>query len=190
MILNNTGYFASQPMPAYTASALKAELNDKGWRLTPQRETILHVFQNLPQGNHLSAEDLHYQLKTSGHAISLSTIYRTVKLMSRMGILRELELAEGHKHYELNTVSPHHHHHMVCVQCNRTTEFDNDSILKQCLKQIEKSGLQLIDCQLTIYTICPEALRRGYPGLPENWMCNNAIAQSQPPVQISPGLSQ
>ena len=45
-------------MVSYTASALKAELNERGWRLTPQREIILKTFQNLPEGNHLSAEDL------------------------------------------------------------------------------------------------------------------------------------
>lgn len=82
-------------MSMYTAASLKAELNDRGWRLTPQRETILQVFQNLPEGNHLSAEDLCSVLEEQGSPISLSTIYRTVKLMARMGILRELELAEG-----------------------------------------------------------------------------------------------
>ena len=86
----------------YTITSLKAELNEKGWRLTPQRETILQVFQNLPKGNHLSAEDLYNLLQGEGEMISLSTIYRTLKLMARMGILRELELAEGHKHYEVN----------------------------------------------------------------------------------------
>jgi len=39
-------------MANYTAASLKAELNSKGWRMTPQREKILHVFQNLPKGNH------------------------------------------------------------------------------------------------------------------------------------------
>ncbi|HEY9656678.1 MAG TPA: transcriptional repressor, partial [Crinalium sp.] len=43
----------------YTVTSLKAELNEKGWRLTPQRETLLQVFQNLSKGNHLSAEDLY-----------------------------------------------------------------------------------------------------------------------------------
>ena len=81
----------------YTANSLKSELNSRGWRLTPQREKILHVFQNLPEGNHLSAEELYELLENRKEGISLSTIYRSVKLMSRMGILRELELAEGHK---------------------------------------------------------------------------------------------
>jgi Fur family transcriptional regulator, ferric uptake regulator len=164
---------------AITPVSFKAELNDKGWRMTPQRETILQIFQSLPQGEHLSVEDLHELLVDRGMDISLSTIYRTVKLMARMGILRELELAEGHKHYEINAASSHHHHHMVCVQCSRTMEFENDSILKQSVKQVEKSGLQLIDCQLTIYTICPEAIRMGYPALPsETWMCPRAIADT------------
>ncbi len=164
-------------MPPYTASSLKSELNSRGWRLTPQRETILHVFQNLPRGDHLSAEELHDVLQQRGEPISLSTIYRSVKLMARMGILRELELAEGHKHYELNQPFPNHHHHLVCIQCNRTMEFKNDSILKQGMKQVEKAGFQLIDCQLTIHTICPEALRMGWPSaLPSNWSCSRAIA--------------
>jgi Fur family ferric uptake transcriptional regulator len=163
----------------YTSSSLKAELNSRGWRLTPQRETILHVFQNLPRGHHLSAEELFHLLQKRGEEISLSTIYRSVKLMTRMGILRELELAEGHKHYELNRPHPHHHHHIVCIQCNRTIEFNNDSILKQSLKQAEKEGLQLIDCQLTIMTICPEAIRMGWPSaLPSNWVCTRAISES------------
>jgi Fur family ferric uptake transcriptional regulator len=161
----------------YTPNAFKAELNEKGWRMTPQRETILHVFQNLPNGNHLSAEDLFKVLQNRGEKISLSTIYRTLKLMARMGILRELELAEGHKHYELNQPYPHHHHHLVCVQCNKTIEFKNDSILKIGLKQAERSGLHLLDCQLTIHTICHEALRMGWPSLvSSNWSCPRAIA--------------
>lgn len=164
-------------MALYTASSFKSELNDKGWRMTPQRETILHVFQNLPKGNHLSAEDLYTLLKNRGENISLSTIYRTLKLMARMSLLRELELAEGHKHYEINQPYPHHHHHLVCVQCNRTIEFNNDSILKIGMKQAEKSGLHLLDCQLTIHTVCHEALRMGWPSLvSSNWSCPRSIA--------------
>lgn len=165
---------------AYDSSALKAELNARGWRLTPQREKILQIFHDLPKGNHLSAEELHELLEKQQKGISLSTIYRSVKLMSRMGILRELELAEGHKHYELHQPHPHHHHHIVCVQCNKTIEFKNDSILKHSLKQCEREAMQLIDCQLTVTTICPEALRMGWPStLPSNWVCSRSVAESK-----------
>ncbi|MFB2876034.1 Fur family transcriptional regulator [Floridanema aerugineum] len=150
-------------MPVYTASSLKAELNERGWRLTPQRETILHLFQELPRGDHLSAEDLYHRLESKGEPISLSTIYRSLKLMARMGILRELELGEGHKHYELNQPYPHHHDHLICVRCNKTVEFKNDAILKIGTKTAEKEGYQLLDCQLTIHAICPACQRALLP---------------------------
>lgn len=151
-------------MTAYTATSLKAELNDRGWRLTPQRETILTVFQNLAKGNHLSAEDLHSLLEDEKDPISLSTIYRTVKLMARLGILRELELGEGHKHYELNQPYPYHHHHLICVKCNRTIEFKSDSVLKVGSKTAQKEGFHLLDCQLSIHAICPPCQRSLLPG--------------------------
>jgi Fur family transcriptional regulator, ferric uptake regulator len=143
----------------YTADSLRAELHEKGWRLTPQREIILQVFQELESGKHLSAEDLQEFLAGEGHNISLSTIYRTVKMMARMGILRELELAEGHKHYEINQPSPHHHHHLICVSCNNTIEFRNDSILKIGDKTAKKEGYHLLDCQMSIHAICPACQR-------------------------------
>jgi Fur family transcriptional regulator, ferric uptake regulator len=150
-------------MYSYTAKSLKAELNGRGWRLTPQRETILNAFQELPEGRHLSAEELHDLLEQQKQGISLSTIYRTLKLMARMGILRELELAEGHKHYELNQPYPHHHHHLICVRCNKTIEFKNDSVLKMGIKQADKEGYQVLDCQLTIHAVCPTCQRSLMP---------------------------
>ena len=143
----------------YTSSSLKAEFHDRGWRLTPQRETILNVFQDLEKGKHLSAEDLYDCLKEQGEPIALATIYRTVKLMAHMGILRELEFTEGHKHYELNQPHPHHHHHLICVQCNKNIEFKSDSILKIGSKTAKKSGFHLLDCQLSIHAICPQCQR-------------------------------
>ena len=148
---------------AYTIAALKAELNERGWRMTPQREIILEKFQNLPRGEHLSAEDLCEVLKDEGEQVSLSTIYRNLKLMARMGILRELELAEGQKRYEINQPSPHHHHHLICVRCNKTIEFKNDSVLKVGARTAQKSGYHLLDCQLTIHAVCPTCQRSLLP---------------------------
>ncbi|MEO1621565.1 MAG: transcriptional repressor [Cyanobacteria bacterium J06632_3] len=146
-------------MVSYTPIALKTELNERGWRMTPQRETILQTFQNLEEGHHLSADDLYDLLKEDGSGIGLSTVYRNLKMMSRMGILRELELSEGQKRYELNQPAPHHHHHMICVRCNKTIEFKNDSVLKAGAQIASKSGYQLLDCQLAVHAICPSCQR-------------------------------
>lgn len=159
----NALLIASGGIQMYSSTSLKAELNERGWRLTPQRKIILRFFQDLPSGHHLSAEEACELLNQQGHSISLSTIYRNLKLMARMGILRELELSEGYKSYELNRPYPHHHHHLVCVRCGKTTEFKNDSILKTGVKTSEREGFHLLDCQLTIQAICPACQRSPMP---------------------------
>ena len=143
-------------MSIYSDDSLKTKLNDRGYRLTPQRKKILNLFQTLPQGKHLGAEDIHTCLKQQQERISLSTVYRTLHLMVYMGLLRELELAKGHKYYELNRPCPEHHHHLVCVLCNRTIEFKDQSITRIGSKQAESEGYRLLDCQLTLYVTCPD----------------------------------
>ncbi|NER34961.1 MAG: transcriptional repressor [Oscillatoria sp. SIO1A7] len=168
-------------MVSYTKDSLRANLNAKGQRLTPQRQEILDIFQNLADGNHLSAEEVYEKLRGKRKRISLSTVYRNLKLMAGMGILRELALAEGHKTYELNQPDQgDRHHHLVCLQCNRTIEFKNDLISKASLKQAKKSGYEILDSQLTIQAICPEALRQGWPMLPDDWLCLRAASDSEP----------
>ncbi|WP_008319157.1 Fur family transcriptional regulator [Leptolyngbya sp. PCC 6406] len=142
-------------MASYPNADLRAELNAHGYRLTPQRQKILDIFCTLPQGRHLSAEDLHSALTQTGERIGLSTVYRTIHLMVYMGMLRELELAEGHKHYELNRPLRDHHHHLVCVYCNQTLEFSEDQVDQVGEKQAKSVGYYILDCQLTLYGICP-----------------------------------
>lgn len=167
-------------MAFYTEAGIKAVLKDRGLRLTPQRERILRIFQTLPQGQHLNAEELHQLLRRqeelegdpARRQIGLATVYRTVKLMALLGILRELELAEGHKHYELNQPSPQHHHHLVCVNCHKTIEFTNEVVLQICRKQAQSAQFDMLDCQMTIHAICPEAVAQGWPSvLPADWEC-------------------
>ena len=108
---------------------------------------------SLPQGEHLSAEELHETLVRDGNRISLSTVYRTLHLMVSIGLVRELELAEGHKHYELSRPS-RDHHHLVCLSCNQTIEFSENSITELGEKTAKNAGYQVLDCQLTLYGIC------------------------------------
>jgi len=154
--------------------SLKTKFNAQGYRLTPQRQLIFDIFLTLPTSHHLSAESLRLLLLERGLAMSLSTIYRILKIMTKMGIIREVELAQSQKYYELNTISTHHHH-IVCVQCHQIIEFENNFILQLGLRQVETMGLQLIDCKFTLHTICPKALDMGWPTISSNWVCPRFI---------------
>jgi len=129
-------------------------LRKRGHRITAQRETILQIFKEEPHGNHLSVEELHSKLLEKGYKISLATTYRTLKLLSVLGLLRELDFAEGHKHYELKQDTLPHQH-IICTTCNKTLEFE-DHFLETIGQEIaSKHQFQVIDAQFKIFAVCP-----------------------------------
>jgi hypothetical protein len=51
---------------------------------------------------------------------------------------------------------------------------------QQSLKQVQESGLKLVDCQLILHSICPEAIQMGWQApLPYNWLCSRCVASHQ-----------
>ena len=139
-----------------TREQLSLHLKERGFRLTPQREKILDIFYNLPEGEHLSAEELHNQLKTQHGDISLATSYRTLKLLASVGVLRELDFAEDHKHYELTRDPESPHHHIICVSCGRTEEFEAPEALRLAVNIAELTRFRLTDVQLKVFGFCLE----------------------------------
>jgi Fur family transcriptional regulator, ferric uptake regulator len=143
----------------HSEKMLKTLLNQEGFRLTNQRQKILDLFKACSEGQHLSAEEIHHQLTCLGESISPSTVYRTIHVMVNLGLLRELELAEGRKYYELNAPFLSQHHHLVCVQCGAVTEFEENMMAQVGASQAEIRGYALLDCQFTVYGVCPRCHR-------------------------------
>jgi Fur family transcriptional regulator, ferric uptake regulator len=129
-------------------------LRKSGLRVTPQRETILAIFREQQPGTHLSAEELFAILEKESSNVSLATTYRTLKLLSQLGFLRELDFAEGHKHYELRKDNLPHQH-IICLACNRALEFE-DHFLEEAGQKIgSRYNFEVIDAQMKIFGICP-----------------------------------
>lgn len=133
----------------------KALLNQEGFRFTHQRQKILALLKH-PTHPHLSAEEIHAQLTQAGETISLSTIYRSLHVMVRLGLLRELELTKDKKFYELNAPFHRQHHHLVCIHCGTVLEFEEDRVVQVSTDQTGSRGYALLDCQFTIYGICSQ----------------------------------
>ena len=137
-----------------TREELSVVLRNKGFRLTPQREKILDIFFDLPEGEHLSAEDLHTLLRQESADISLATSYRTLKLLASVGVLRELDFAEDHKHYELTRNPEDPHHHIICVECGGTEEFESPEAFRLAVALAKTKQFQLVDVQLKLFGFC------------------------------------
>ena len=130
-------------------------LHKNGKRLTPQRLKVLNLFQNIGAGNHLSAEDVHAELIACDSKVSLVTVYRTLRLLVQMGFLHELELSEGGHRYELFSNDFPNHHHLICIRCGKTEEFENEKVLEAGKIAAKRFGFKLIESTLNVRAICP-----------------------------------
>ncbi len=135
---------------------LEAGLHKDGRRLTPQRLKVLHLFESIGSGNHLSAEEVHQQLLESQSKVSLATIYRTLRLLVELGFLHQLELSENGHRFELANNDHPDHHHLVCIRCGRTEEFECDQVLKAGKDAAEKNGFHLVESTLNVRALCPK----------------------------------
>ncbi|MCI6085695.1 Fur family transcriptional regulator [Selenomonas sp.] len=146
----------------FTMDDLRARLSERQHKMTPQRQIVLQIFLDHP-GEHLSAEDVHDILRTEKAEIGLATVYRTLELLSDLGILQKMEFGDGCSRYEVNDTDPtrHHHHHLICTKCGKVEEFDED-LLETLEADIErKTGFRTLDHQVKFFGICKECQEKG-----------------------------
>ncbi|MEB3297650.1 MAG: Fur family transcriptional regulator [Cyanobacteriota bacterium] len=141
--------------PADGPEDLRSSLHDRGQRLTPQRQLVLGLFERLGEGRHLSAEEVHQRLLQAQERVSLATVYRTLRLLNSMGKLQELELPEGGRRYELGSDEHRDHHHLVCVRCGRTEEFEDPAVLAAAEAAASLHGFRRLECVLNVRALCP-----------------------------------
>ncbi|MEB3322977.1 MAG: Fur family transcriptional regulator [Synechococcaceae cyanobacterium] len=138
------------------SSGLRSSLHDRGQRLTPQRQRVLTLFERIGEGTHLSAEEVHQHLLRAREKVSLATVYRTLRLLSSMGLLQELELPEGGRRFELAGDAHRDHHHLVCVRCGRTEEFESTEVIAAGAAAAGSFGFRLLECVLNVRALCPD----------------------------------
>ena len=95
-------------------------LRQRGYRLTPQRRAVLNVIA-LSQ-NHLTAADIHQRVRQEHRGIGLVTIYRTLEILSGLGLLCEVHTGGNCRSYLLRRPA-HHHHHLICSGCGTVVDF-------------------------------------------------------------------
>ncbi|MCL0057850.1 transcriptional repressor [Dehalococcoidales bacterium] len=90
-----------------------------GLRVTSQRALILEIIR---QGEgHLDADEVYRRARDKQPRLNLSTVYRTLRLFKKLGLVEELHFDEAHHHYEVKPAAEHHH--LVCLGCGRIIEF-------------------------------------------------------------------
>ena len=101
-----------------------SKLSEQGYRLTPQRMMVLSAIEN--SDNHISAEEIYAQVIDKYSHVNISTVYRTLELLKRLGLVTETDLGGGRVRY--HPADKGHHHHLVCQECGRIIDLD-ESVL-------------------------------------------------------------
>ncbi len=120
---------------------IAGRLSKQGYRLTPQRIMILSAIEN--SNNHISAEEIYAQIVAKYPNVNISTVYRTLELLKRLGLVTETDLGEGRVRY--HPAEKGHHHHLVCRECGAIIDLDESLLapLKSALLQEHKFSADL-----------------------------------------------
>jgi len=115
-----------------TTGHLQQAIRKRGIRLTRQRRVILEVMDNAEQ--HLDVDQILERAKKIDNDVHLVTVYRTIDLLKKQGLIDELDLLHlrGDRHY-YESHGPRDHIHVACLNCGKVREFE--SRLYEQLKQ-------------------------------------------------------
>ncbi|MBM3165943.1 MAG: transcriptional repressor [Chloroflexi bacterium] len=89
------------------------QLQQRGYRLTPQRMMVVDALHG--GADHISAEEIHEQVRARYPYANISTVYRTLDLLKELGLVTEVALGDGRVRY--HPAEKGHHHHLVCQKC-------------------------------------------------------------------------
>lgn len=134
------------------AEEILSRLGDEGFRLTKLRKAIVEIFtsNDLP----LSAEELMECLRAKGAAFNRATVYREIAFLKDRDVIQEIQfLHERVKRYELSYLD--HHHHLVCLRCNKVEDIVLENDLAEQERSIFKSkGFKVTNHMLEFHGIC------------------------------------
>ncbi len=126
-------------------------LRENGLTFTSTRDAILRGI--IASEGHFDADELHESLKRTGESLSAATIYRTLPLFVKSGIIRETLRARGRARYE-HAWGHDHHDHLECVVCGKIIELKDEELEALQDKVCGRHGFTPIEHRLGIRGYC------------------------------------
>jgi Fur family ferric uptake transcriptional regulator len=130
-------------------SAIEQACAAKGMRMTEQRRVIARVLG--ASQDHPDVEELYRRAVAVDDKISISTVYRTVKLFEDAGIIERHDFREGRSRYE--QVPDEHHDHLIDVNSGAVIEFRSEEIEQLQEEIARRHGFKLVGHRLELYAV-------------------------------------
>lgn len=125
-------------------------------RITRQRALLLDLIRRTD--GHLDADELHRRARVELPRISLSTVYRTLQLFRRLGLVEQHRFDEDHLHYEASPAGGHHH--LVCLGCGRIVEFECHLSEQLQAEVAQRTKFKITEAEVNLEGYCPECQQR------------------------------
>ena len=133
-------------------------LQDAGLKLTTERTAL--VREIFATHYHFEADELLFKMKEKGLKISRATVYRTLELLVKSGMVRRVHLGEEHYHYE-HVTGNSHHDHLICTTCGAVIEFHDDALEQRQREICERKRFTPTFHNLQILGVCADCRKKG-----------------------------
>ena len=132
-------------------STFAEKLRSQGYRMTPQRWSILSILQASP--GHLTPVAIFHRARQILPGLTEATVYRTLDFLSDQGMVLAAHVGSGQLVYE---IAGHAHHHLICRACGHALEIDH-TLLKELYTIFEeRTGYQIDSVHTTFFGFCPD----------------------------------
>ncbi|WP_269811099.1 Fur family transcriptional regulator [Kineosporia rhizophila] len=140
-------------MAQVTVAELDTALRERGLRATPQRRSVLRAVTEL---GHATPEEVcdFVQRENESGPVNLSTVYRALELMEKIGVISHTHLTHGSPTYQV--ASHVNHLHLVCRGCGAITEADLDLARPLARAVREQSGFDTDLGHLSLHGLCAQ----------------------------------
>lgn len=140
------------PFPVMTDIAPFLTAFDRsGYRLTEPRRAVAQLIAD--RTDHFSAADLVAAARARRLGIGRATIFRTLDVMSELGVVERIDLPNGEHAYV--GCEPAHHHHVICSRCARTTEVEDCGMSAVAREVSRRTGYRIDEHRLELFGLCP-----------------------------------
>ncbi len=126
------------------------KLGELGYRLTPQRLMVVKAVEEAD--SHISTEEIYLQVRARYAHMNISTVYRTLELLSELGLVTETDMGDGRVRY--HSIWKGHHHHLVCEKCGTIIDVE-ESMLTPLWNGIgQRYGFEINMKHLALFGLC------------------------------------
>jgi Fur family ferric uptake transcriptional regulator len=138
-------------MAEYDSPSARA-LRGAGYKLTTPRLTILDILEK--HGGHLTSSELLKLVEQRDPGIGRASVFRTLDLMIKVGIIWTTVQGGSTVHYML--MPGGHHHHIICTNCHKLIEFEDCRLGPLIHAMQERYGVRVDGHLLELYGLCSD----------------------------------